>query len=261
MENQIENTNKNSESTKDEESRKIYNDAKSKLEALKKKKNSVSIKLLILLTGLISGTVIYASLYSIYNQAYVIAIALFTAVLAMLILYTYFVFLVEAKSIKYNRLALEYEANNIKEKIVKETKNDVFENSLGMSYKYLDQYYLQVRDHAQKGFFVTISVSILGAILVALGIILMFLDKTNPSYITSAAGIITEFISTIFFYLYNKTLQSMSNYHDKLIISQNISIALKLTESMPDDEQVEVKKTIIKELIANVNSYLIKDKE
>jgi len=53
----------------------------------------------------------------------------------------------------------------------------------------------------------------------------------------------------------------MSNYHNKLILSQNISIALKITDSLPKNEQVNIKKDIIKELLNDINSYLIdKDK-
>lgn len=50
-----------------------------------------------------------------------------------------------------------------------------------MSYKYLDQYYLQTREQAQKGFVVTICVSIFGAIIIRIGIVSMFMGNTNPS--------------------------------------------------------------------------------
>lgn len=94
----------------------------------------------------------------------------------------------------------EYELRHLHE----EVQNDIFENSIKMSYKYLDQYYLQIRDQAQKGFVVTVCVSVFGAILIGVGIVLMFMNITNPSYITCASGVITEFIATIFFYMYNK---------------------------------------------------------
>lgn len=86
-------------------------------------------------------------------------------------------------------------------------ENDVFENSLKLSYKYLDQYYYQTREQAQKGFIVTVCVAIFGAILIFSGVIAMFIGKVEPSYLTCASGIITEFIAAIFFYLYNKTVQ------------------------------------------------------
>ena len=46
----------------------------------------------------------------------------------------------------------------------------------------------------------------------------MFLGYVTPSYVTCASGVVTEFIASIFFYLYNKTVSSMSKYHNKLVL-------------------------------------------
>lgn len=80
-------------------------------------------------------------------------------------------------------------------------EDDMFINSIKMSYKYLDQYYLQTKEHAHRGFLVTVWVSIFGAVLIGAGIIAMFFEHVTPSYITCASGVITEFIAAIFFYL------------------------------------------------------------
>lgn len=144
------------------------------------------------------------------------------------------------------------------EYIQAELQEDIFENSIKMSYKYLNEYYSQTRDQARKGFYITVSVSVFGAFLVGLGILMMFLNKTEPSYVTCASGIITEFIAAIFFYLYNKTIISMSNYHNKLVLSHNVSIALKVAESLPDADKTNTKEGIISELLKDINSYLIK---
>lgn len=66
-------------------------------------------------------------------------------------------------------------------------------------------------------------------------------------------------LAAIFFYLYNKTITSMSNYHNKLVLSQNISIALKVADTLPSDDKVKAKNTIINELLKDVNSYLIQN--
>ena len=167
-------------------------------------------------------------------------------------IYAYLMFELQENQIR--RKMLEYEAEDIKE----EVQEDVFENSIKMSYKYLDQYYLQTREQAQKGFFVTACVSIFGAVLLGIGIVAMFFEKTEPSYVTCASGVITEFIAAIFFYLYNKTIVSMSKYHNKLVLSQNISIALKVADTLPSDDKTKSKNKIIEELLKDINSYLIK---
>lgn len=156
-------------------------------------------------------------------------------------------------------MILDQIRDNELNRIQNETKEDIFENSIKMSYKYLDQYYLQTREHAQQGFKVCRDVSVCGFALICIGIVFMFLDHTSPAYITCGAGTITEFIAAVFFYLYNKTVISMSNYHNKLVLSHNVSIALKIAESLPQDEKVNVKKEIINELLKDFNVHLGKE--
>ena len=85
----------------------------------------------------------------------------------------------------------------------KNVDEDIYQNLIKISYKYLDEYYLQTRQQAQKGFFVTVYVAIVGAIIVAIGIVAMFFGKTTPAYVTTASGVVTEFIAAVFFYLYS----------------------------------------------------------
>lgn len=129
-----------------------------------------------------------------------------------------------------------------------------------MSYKYLDQYYHQTREQAQRGFMVTVYVAVFGALLVTGGIVaMMFFKVTSPSYVTCAAGVITEFIAAVFFYLYNRTISSMSKYHNKLVLSQNISIALKIADSLPATDNTSAKNLIINELLKDINNHLVKE--
>ena len=176
------------------------------------------------------------------------------AAMAILILNAYIYLLFEIKENSIRKQMIEYEARYTQE----ETKDDIFENSIQMSYKYLDQYYSQTREQAHNGFVITVIVSIGGAFLIGVGVLAMFIGKTIPSYVISASGVITEFISAIFFYLYNKTVLSMSNYHDKLVLSHNISIALKVSESLPSEDRAKAKNKIIDELLMDINSYLIR---
>lgn len=160
---------------------------------------------------------------------------------------------IEVHYSKYHTTIARYEFENMQE-IVEE---NLFESSLRMSYKYLDQYYSQTREQARNGFLITICVTIVGAVLLTLGIISMFIDKTDASKITVASGVIVEFISTIMFYLYNRTVQSMGNYHDKLFLSQNVAMALKVSDSISDENRDDIKSQIVKELITNVNAYIV----
>lgn len=216
-----------------------------------KRKNS-------LIWGIIAAVAIglFSIMYDMFSfqiTVWDIVCSMLVAVLAGVFVALYMYLYLDLKESSLCRDMLEYEIEDIKE----EVQDDVFENSIKMSYKYLDQYYLQTREQAQKGFFVTVCVSVFGAVLLGVGIVAMFLEKTEPSYVTCASGIITEFIAAIFFYLYNKTVMSMSKYHNKLVLSQNISIALKVSDSLPDEDKTKSKNKIIEELLKDINSYLI----
>ena len=92
-------------------------------------------------------------------------------------------------------------------------------------------------------------------------ILLLFGDseKITPAYITCASGAITEFISAVFFYLYNKTVTSMNSYHDKLVLSQNIAFALRIAGEMEGmGEKNKAKLAIINELVKDVNAQMMK---
>lgn len=190
--------------------------------------------------------------YTTNGTVYIVIMAIGLAIIARIMRWSYY----QSLGKRYKRL-LEKISDNEKEEIKEKVDEDVFENSIKLSYKYLDEYYSQTREQAQKGFRVTVFVAVFGAILVASGIVIMYMGKIEPAYVTCATGVITEFISAIFFYLYNKTITSMSAYHNKLVLSQNISIALKVADSLPEDDKAKSKNLIIEELLKNVNSYLI----
>lgn len=155
----------------------------------------------------------------------------------------------EAHIYAYERFVLRH---NVEE--------DMYESSIQMSYKYLDQYYRETREQATRGFRITVGVCVIGAAIVIIGVILMVFKITTAAYVTTASGVIIEFISSIFFHLYNKTIQSMGNYHNKLILSQNVAIALKITDSIEGTEKNTVKVDMIKALTADINQHINSNK-
>lgn len=205
--------------------------------------------------GLSSSVLYFKSHYKHEDVIFtlIISIGMGVFVGVFLTLYTNIV----SKMIEYRieGKILDYEADQVQI----QTPEDIFDNTIKMSYTYLSQYYLQTKEQSQKGFFITVTISIFGAILIAFGIGAMFIGKVQPSYVACASGIIVEFISSIFFYLYNKTVVSMSDYHNKLVLSHNISIALKVSDALPDEDKAKTKEAIVNELLKDINSYLIRN--
>lgn len=139
-----------------------------------------------------------------------------------------------------------------------EAEEDLFQNSIKTSYKYLDRYYDETQKQAQQGFRITLFIAVCGALLIFGGVIAMYFGFIQPAYITCASGAVTELISAIFFYLYNKTVTSMSRYHNKLVLSQNISFALRVADSLSEEKKDDAKLAIISELVKDVNAQMMK---
>lgn len=155
-------------------------------------------------------------------------------------------------SSKYDIQLAKQGAEELQEKI----EENFFTKLVKINFKYIDQYYLQTQEQANKSFRLTMFACIAGLAVVVVGIAMMFQGKTEPAYVTTAVGLLSEFIAAVFFYLYNKTIVKMGEYHQKLVITQNISLALKIAESLPDSERVMSQQALIEKLTENVNQYL-----
>jgi hypothetical protein len=48
----------------------------------------------------------------------------------------------------------------------------------------------------------------------------------------------------------------MSQYHQKVVIIQNVGLALKTAETLPDTKMADAREKIIEQLTKDVNAYL-----
>src|SRR5262249_9032867 len=92
--------------------------------------------------------------------------------------------------------------------------------------------------------------------LIFIGIILSFFGQTNSATVSAGAGVLGQFISAVFFYLYNQTIAKMAEYHRKLVFTQNIGLALKISDGLPDAEKVQAQRVLIETLSKDINQHL-----
>ena len=223
------------------------------ISTLNRQKNNKSINLLFFILAFVCTLIILYFIFGFGEDLYgnkkqmsietiivSLIVALIIGIISVLVMHCYCDYRINI----YNSELIKFGIEDAKEDV----DNDIYKN--------LDEYYLQTRQQAQKGFIVTVSVSIMGAIIIAIGIGAMFFGKTTPAYVTTASGVITEFIASVFFYLYNKTVSSMSDYHNKLVLSQNVSIALKIAESISGESAEKVKNHIVEELVKDINEHI-----
>ncbi len=80
--------------------------------------------------------------------------------------------------------------------------------------------------------------------------------KRDASYLTTGAGVMSEFIAAVFFYLYNQTITKMGAYHNRLVVTQNVSLALKIADSLEGHARADAHRMLVDRLSANVNWLL-----
>lgn len=129
-----------------------------------------------------------------------------------------------------------------------------FERLVRINLDNLSEYYELVQTHTNKSFQVTLLACIMGVGLIFFGLLFGWTDNSRITYISAGSGIIIEFISGIFFYLYNKTVTQLKEYHDSLLEVQNVLLSFKIVEDMKD-AQVKAKN------VENMIHYLVGKKE
>jgi hypothetical protein len=136
----------------------------------------------------------------------------------------------------------EQEKKNYSDKLEAATGDDIFKYILLVNISALEGYVAQTRIQAQQSFNLSRIIAILGfailSIAIGLSIFLTMSGKTdlNAAYLGGIAGVMTEFIAGIFFYLYNKTLQQLNLFHDKLVSMQQTSMSYMAASLIKDEE-------------------------
>lgn len=114
----------------------------------------------------------------------------------------------------------------------------------------LQSYYEVNLSHARWSFWASLSSVIIGMITLLAGIYLLYVKEApETGIVATTAGVLSEFISATFFYLYNKNLKQLNYFYEKLIKFQDTYLAMGLINHLPEKERPEMFKAVISNLI------------
>jgi hypothetical protein len=133
---------------------------------------------------------------------------------------------------------------------------EFFDRLVQITFEYIDSYYKQTQSQANKSFVLCAVAAVVSLGVMVSGVFAMFRSLTTESAAVSAAGVFGEFIAAVFFYLYNRTVLRMSEYHQKLVLTQNIALALRITEQLPEGERSKAQMELIRALSKDINLHL-----
>jgi hypothetical protein len=170
----------------------------------------------------------------------------------------------------------DLEVLKAKRRITKRSAGTSASNSEAMPLSYFDKlvdinvtnlgaYYTMVKFHANNSFIVTICVATIGFGLIAFGLIVGFYRGSGDSaltYVSTGAGIGTEFISAVFFYLYNRTVRQLKEYHDSLLSVQNVLLSFKIVgDTNRESDRVKMVSKMIEFLLGRPQRLARRDPE
>ncbi len=116
--------------------------------------------------------------------------------------------------------------------------------------KKLQRYYEINLNHARWSFWASLVSVAVGLVAILFGISMLYSrESLGAGIIATAAGVLSEFISATFFYLYNKNLKQLNFFYEKLIKFQDTYWAMGLVGKLPDEKQADMWVTIISNLI------------
>jgi len=147
------------------------------------------------------------------------------------------------------------------DKLENATGDDIFKYILLINVSALEGYVAQTRIQAQQSFNLSKIIAIVGFLLLGIAICLSiwatYSSNTSLSaaYLSSIAGVLTEFISGVFFYLYNKTLQQINLFHDKLVLMQQTSMSFLATSLVADEAKRDQAKLELSRALLTQNIH------
>jgi hypothetical protein len=130
---------------------------------------------------------------------------------------------------------------------------EYFEKLVNINVENLSAYYITVKSHANKSFFASLFVALAGFVLIGVGIELAMThakEGISVAQLSGLAGVATEFISAVFFYLYSRTVRQMKEYHNSLLAVQNVLLSFKLVgETTEPTEKVPMIRIMLEYLV------------
>jgi hypothetical protein len=136
------------------------------------------------------------------------------------------------------RIALQLSPRSV-DIVDSQVNTTYFDRLVAINVENLATYYELVKTHTNKSFIVSISAGGVGFTLIVIGLIFGFESRNGKMdmlpYLSAGSGVLTEFIAAVFFYLYNRTVRQMKDYHDSLLVVQNVLLAFKIVGDIKDE--------------------------
>ncbi|PFK77402.1 hypothetical protein COJ21_09780 [Priestia megaterium] len=233
-------------------------------ESLSKNKKARNITLLISLLMLATGI----SLIVVYRETsffdkpigitiiILSAISLITLVCSLLAFSSLKIDMRNPFNIELESLSKEREELKKKVEKAEPLTNNAF-NTMQLNLNQTTEYYTINKSQARSSFSISVFAIVAGLITILVGIWLFYF-KTNPSLevtiITTASGVLLEVIGGLYFHIYNKSINQLNFFYEKLERMQDTMLSIELCNDIKEEQKrLELQEKIIINLIQRSN--------
>ena len=108
------------------------------------------------------------------------------------------------------------------------------EKAVGINLDNLQENIVQARKESNQFFKLTLIFSGLGFLIIAFGVILLFLDKTTAGIITAVSSIVPEVTALLLFAKDKELRRTIQTYHQYMLDSQRLLTMVDLSETIED---------------------------
>lgn len=121
--------------------------------------------------------------------------------------------------------------------------------------EYVNSYYKTNQMHVAWSFWASLVALIVGLVVLIIGVSLALGGFSSAITVTTTgAGVLTQFISAGFFYLYNKNLKQLNVFYGELVQNQDMFFAWGLVAHAPEADRPELVKALIGKILSRGNS-------
>lgn len=117
--------------------------------------------------------------------------------------------------------------------------------------EYVNSYYKTNQTHVAWSFWASLVALVVGLVVLVIGVSLALSGFNAAIAITTtAAGVLTQFISAGFFYLYNKNLKQLNVFYRELVQNQDMFFAWGLLAHAPEADRPGLVKALIGKILS-----------
>jgi hypothetical protein len=153
---------------------------------------------------------------------------------------------------------IKIETDEIVKNIQEQPDYDVFK-LLYKNVRESTEYYIISKRQANKSFTLAIISCFLGVIIYICGFVIVAILDKDIAIFTTIAGTVVELIAGLSFWVYNKCIKQLNEYHKRLNSTEKYLTSIQMADKMSENGREEMYKWLIQNvMLLDLNYYKTK---